>query len=490
MPLSRILLVATMLMGCSAAANPSTKTECNACETAAAPEPVASTAPVLSAEAVEDLQAGFKRAIAAAGPAVVSVYSTKTVSARGFGGLPFGHRDPLFDLFGGRMQPQPPPEFQQQGLGSGFILDAGGYILTNNHVVADADEVRVKLADDREFDATVIGTDPPTDLALLKIEAADLQPVELADSDHLEVGDWVLAIGNPFGLPRTVSSGIVSAKGRANVGIVDYEDFIQTDAAVNPGNSGGPLVDLNGRVVGINTAIASRSGGNNGIAFAVPVNLAKNIVEQLRGDGKVVRGHLGIMISDLSSEMAESFQFDGKGILVQDVVAGSAAAKAGVANGDIIQKLDGEAVTTVPAFRAEIAKHKPGVSVTLEIFRDGKVQDVAVALGEAPGTQAADTVAPGTPPKIGISLQDLSLEQARRRGLEAQGVLIRQVAPGSPAARAGVMPGDLLESIAGKPVRSSKQALSLLRRADLEAGIRLRLSRDGRGRFVLIRARP
>src|SRR5690606_36748636 len=245
-------------------------------------------------------------------------------------------------------------------------IDAAGHILTNNHVVESADEIKVKFSDDREVTAKVVGTDPPTDLALLKIDDPRVTPVALGDSDHLEVGDWVLAIGNPFGLPQTVSAGIVSAVGRANVGIVDYEDFIQTDAAVNPGNSGGPLVDLQGRVVGINTAIASRTGGNNGIAFAIPINMSKDVVEQLLARGSVTRGHIGIIISDLDPEMAKTFEYTGsKGILVQDVAPDSPASQAGLRGGDIITSLDGQPVTALARFRAEIAKKAPGTAVKL-----------------------------------------------------------------------------------------------------------------------------
>ena len=324
-------------------------------------------------------------------------------------------------------------------------------------------------------------------MALLKVDPEDLTPIELGDSDNLEVGDWVLAIGNPFGLPRTVSAGIVSAKGRANVGIVDYENFIQTDAAVNPGNSGGPLVDLHGRVVGINTAIASRSGGNNGIAFAIPVNMAKNIVEQLRAGGKVVRGHLGILISELSPEMAKSFEFlDREGILVQDVTRGSAAERAGVHNGVIITKLDGKAVGSVSAFRTEVAKKRPGSTIRLEVWRKGKSQELTAELGEAPGSGKAGEA--GQPPKIGIALTDVTPQLQRKLSLDAAtGVVVTAVDPGSPAAREGVRPGDVLEQVGNTRIKNAAHAVKLLREADLEAGVRLRLVRNGRGRFFFVR---
>ena len=441
---------------------------------------------VVSDTAIDDLQQALKRGIAAAGPGVVSIYTTKTVtltpSRSPFGGESFPF---FFDMPRGQ-----PRELEQQGLGSGFVIDTEGHILTNNHVVEGAEQIRVKLADDRELDAELIGTDPPTDLALLKVEAENLNPLEFGDSDVLEVGDWVLAIGNPFGLPRTVSAGIVSAKGRANVGIVDYEDFIQTDAAVNPGNSGGPLVDLEGRVIGINTAIASRSGGNNGIAFAIPVNMAKSVVEQLRSDGKVVRGHLGIMISELSRELADSFEFDGEqGILVQDVVDGGAADEAGIRSGDIITKLDGALVTSVPAFRGEIARKRPGSSVRLELWNDGKHRTVTAELGELSG--AKSNTPEGASPKLGLRLEDPTPELRRRLGLDdVRGPVVTAVDPASPAATAGIRVGDVLEQVGNREVDSAAEAEKLMRGAQRNGGVRLRVVRNGQGRFVFIRMKP
>jgi len=496
------------LGACRTAGGPSAECEppCEEAESLAAnADPVAAAsadvgAPPLhrvavTTDAIEDLQEAIKTAIAKAGPSVVSVYSSKTVSMRRPQGPMF--EDPRFDFFFG-LPEQLPREFRQQGLGSGFIIDAEGYILTNSHVVEGADEIKVELADDREFDAKLVGIDPPTDLAVLEIEADGLQAVELGDSDALEVGDWVLAIGNPFGLPQTVSSGIVSAKGRANMGIVDYENFIQTDAAVNPGNSGGPLVDLQGRVVGINTAIASRSGGNDGIAFAIPIDMAKNVIDQLRGQGKVVRGHLGVLISELSPELAESFAFEGKrGLLVQDVTAGSAAEQAGLRPGDIVTQLDGQPVATVSAFRNAVARKQPGASVQLELWREGKAQTVSVKLGEVPG--AADAAASGdtgdttkgAPPKLGLGLQDITPQLRQRLGLEAGegGVVITTVKPGSPAASAGLAPGDVLQAVDGTTVESTRQAQQLLRGADLAKGVRLRVSRRGTGRFVFLQTK-
>jgi serine protease Do len=300
----------------------------------------------------------------------------------------------------------------------------------------------------------------------------------------------VLAIGNPFGLPKTVSSGIVSAKGRVNVGIVDYENFIQTDAAVNPGNSGGPLVDLQGRVVGINTAIASRSGGNNGIAFAIPINMAKRVVDQLLDNGKVTRGHLGIMISELSDELASTFSYKGDdGILVQDVSKDSAADKAGLKNGDIITSMDGERVADVASFRNGIANTPPGETIHLEIWRDGKSMKISAKLDELPGASTTTPSQAAEPPKIGIALQDLTPKLQQQLSIEDEhGVVITAVQPGSPAAEAGIQPGDLLEQVGNTSVKTAKKALELLRAADLENGIRVRVRRNGRGHYLFLKS--
>ena len=363
-----LLALSSIPLGCAPAGPTPRQAPTTAPSTTPAPSASAPSRPdrvVVSPSAIEDLQSAYKSAIAAAGPAVVSVYSTKVV---GEGGI-------MGSLFGG-------PGGLRRGLGSGFILDSAGFILTNNHVVEDADEIRVELADGREFDAEVIGTDPPTDLALVRIEGEDLTAVEVGNSDVVEVGDFVLAIGNPFGLPQTVSSGIVSAKGRANVGIVDYENFIQTDAPINPGNSGGPLIDLRGRVIGINTAIASRSGGNNGIAFAIPVNMAMDIAGKLRDQGRVARGQLGVVISDLEPDAAQRLGWKGKGVLIQDAPDGGPAHEAGLRGGDIITRLNGGPVSDMPAFRSDIAATPPGSKVRLRVWREGIERDFEITLGE------------------------------------------------------------------------------------------------------------
>jgi len=282
-----------------------------------------------------------------------------------------------------------PRKFQQRGQGSGFIISKDGYILINNHVVGDADLIKVKLSDGREFKAKVIGTDPQSDVAVIKIDATNLPVLRLGDSDKLEVGEWVIAIGNPFGLSQTVTVGVVSAKGRSRIGINDYEDFIQTDAAINPGNSGGPLVNIHGEAVGMNTAIFSRSGGYMGIGFAIPINMAKAIKDQLLKKGKVTRGWLGVVIQDIDEELAKSFGLEKtEGVLIAEVSEGSPAEKAGLKQGDIILRLNGKKVDDLGELRNKIALTAPGTKVKLEVLRENKRRTIQVTIGEQPAGTA------------------------------------------------------------------------------------------------------
>jgi serine protease Do len=439
--------------------------------TAAAPAHARTTA-----ESVEDLEVAFKSSIARVSPAVVSIYSTKTIDPRD-AHVPFFFFPPM-------------SPFEQRGLGSGVIFDHSGHVLTNSHVVAEADEIKVELADGRETDARVVGIDPHSDIAVLEIDRKDVAPVELGDSDAMEVGDWVLAIGSPFGLPLTVSAGIVSAKGRAEMGLLDYEDFIQTDAAVNPGSSGGPLVDVGGRVIAINTAIASASGGSVGVAFAVPIRMARRVAEELIASGRVVRGYIGVNVASLTEELAASFGYRGEGMLVHDVVEGGPAAKAGLRPGDIIVSLDGEKIDGTAGFRREISERPPRSRVVLGVWRDGAQRALEVTLGTLPTEKPHEREAeqPTERPSVGVALVDLDADLARRLGIEAtEGVAIAEVAPGSPAAHAGVQPGDLLEQIGDRRVASAEQARRMLERVDLAKGIRTRIRRGEAGAFVFLR---
>lgn len=318
-------------------------------------------------------------------PSVVNISSTKTIKVPGFRSPFFD--DPFFrrffgDEFGFFNMPK---EYKQSGLGSGVIVTDDGYILTNNHVIKDADEIKVKLYDKREFNGKVIGTDPKTDLAVIKINAKNLPAIRLGDSDKLMVGETVVAIGNPYGLNQTVTSGIVSAKGRANVGVADYEDFIQTDAPINPGNSGGALVNIRGELIGINTAIFSTSGGYQGIGFAIPSNMAKTVMDSLIKKGKVIRGWLGVVIQPVTSEIAEYFKLkEEKGALVGDVMPDSPAEGAGIKSGDVIVEYNGREVRDADHLKNMVAETQPGTDVRIKLIRDGKPLTLSVRIKELP----------------------------------------------------------------------------------------------------------
>lgn len=399
-----------------------------------------------------------------ASPAVVFIRVEKTVSQGQF----FRYRSPFEDDFLKRFFGEPGPGFPQfpqqqkrqvQSQGSGFIITQDGYILTNNHVVGDADRVTVKLLDGREFTAKTVGTDPPTDVAVIKIDAESLPVLSLGDSDRIEVGEWVLALGNPFGLSHTLTAGIVSAKGRSSVGITDYEDFIQTDAAINPGNSGGPLIDLLGKVVGINTAIYSRNGGGYmGIGFAIPVNMAKNIYTQLIEHGNVTRGYLGVTIQDLTAELAKSFGLnDTKGVLVSQVMPDTPAEKAGMKQGDVIVSLDGKPVDTSASLRNEVAMTVPGTAIKVGVIRDGKKMTLNVKVEKMSEDMLTSSRSEDLS-NLGMSVATLNNDLAKQYGFENEsGVVVTGVDQGSLAARTGIRPGMLIKEIDRKPVKNVKE---------------------------------
>jgi serine protease Do len=391
-------------------------------------------------------------------PSVVNISTTQMSEGRGGPqefSSPFGEEDPFNDFwrrfFGG---PMPRGPQRQRSLGSGFIIDADGSILTNNHVVENASKIVVKLSDNLEYEAKVIGRDPKTDIAVIKVDAkGSLIAANFGDSDTLEVGEWVVAIGNPFGLDSTVTSGIVSAKGR-HIGQGPYDNFIQTDASINPGNSGGPLLNLRGEVVGINTAIFSRTGGNIGIGFAIPINLVKELLPQLRGKGKVVRGYLGVLIQKVTPEIAESLGMDKSyGALVANVSKDGPAERAGVKVGDVIVEFDGKEVKDSADLPIIVARTAVDKKVRMKVLREKKEMSLNVAVGELKDEEVVATA----PEKgeLGLTVQRLTPQMAEGLGVEkAEGVVVTAVEAASAADEAGIRRGDIIVEVDRKAVRS------------------------------------
>ncbi len=391
----------------------------------------------------------FSELAARVRPGVVNVQTTKMVKgvSQEFHDR-FGGR---FDDFFGRFFDENPFEGRrQQGVGSGFVISADGLILTNNHVVDQADKIKVKLADGKELDAKVVGRDPKTDLAVIKVTGAtDLKPLTLGNSDDLNVGNWVVAVGNPFGLEQTVTAGIVSGKGRV-IGSGPYDNFIQTDASINPGNSGGPLINTRGEVIGINTAIIA---SGQGIGFAIPINMAKEILPQLEEKGHVTRGWLGVSIQEVTPQLAKSFGLKEKrGALVADVIEGGPAQKAGIARGDVILKFDGKEVAESRDLPRIVASTRVGKSVNVEYLRDGKTDSLEVTIGQM---QSKEDVAAASPHKpLGMTVQNITPETAQALGLRSSaGVVVTGVEPGSPAEGAGIQRGDVIIQANRKNVR-------------------------------------
>lgn len=434
-------------------------------------------------------------------PSVVNIYTTKTV--RENLRVPPYFDDPFFrDFFGfGPFGPQNiPRERREQSLGSGVVLTEDGYILTNNHVVEGADEVKVALADNMTtYDAKVVGTDPQTDIAVIKVEASNLPAITVTDSDQLQVGDVVLAIGNPFGVGQTVTMGIVSAKGRTGMGILDYEDFIQTDASINPGNSGGALVDAGGRLVGINTAILSRSGGSQGIGFAVPINLARSVMERIIADGKVTRGYLGVIIQPVTPELAKEFKLpERSGALVGEVTEDSPAERAGLKEGDVITEYNGKRVTDSGHLRLMVSQTAPGTKVQMKVIRDGQEQMIHAKLDElnpegmarVGGRSGGLRRGSGGDPLDGVTVDDLDPRNRRQFNIPSQvrsGALVVDVDPASAAAAAGLRPGDVILEINRQAVSNADEAVEL---SDKTKGDRLllRIWSGGGSRFLVVDA--
>jgi len=421
-------------------------------------------------------RASFADVVKRVSPSVVKItVQTKPHRVRANGGAP-GMDDPFFrQFFGGQVPEVETPA--QTGLGSGVVISTDGYIATNNHVVDGADRVTVTFADGRELPAKVVGRDPLTDIAVVKVDAQGLPAVTFADTSKLEVGDRVLAVGNPFGIGETVTSGIVSAMGR-RVGILSdvrgFESFIQTDAAINPGNSGGALVDVDGRLIGINTAILSRSGGFQGVGLAVPADLVSQVAEGLVKNGKVVRGFLGVSVQDITPALADSFGLKSRaGALVAQVEPGSPAAKAGLKEGDVITGVNGNAVADSNKLTLNVSSVAPGTKVDLDVLRDGKVEHLAATTGTRPNRMPGQQAAPATPSDDegvlnGVAVDDLTPDARRAMNLPPQvrGAVITEVAPDSAAARAGLNSGDVILEINRQKVDSAQAAIDLSAKAE------------------------
>ena len=424
-------------------------------------------------------------------PAVVHIRVEKTVKGDGpafhqFGQNPFGVPEQFKDFFGRNFGKQPQPEFKQPGQGSGFIIDKSGYIVTNNHVVEGADKIKVVLKDDSEYNAEIVGRDPVTDIALIKVDAkGNLPSVPMGSSDDLKVGEWVAAIGSPFGLEHTVTAGIVSAKGRV-IGSGPYDDFIQTDASINPGNSGGPLINMRGEIVGINTMIIA---GGNGIGFAIPIDLAKDIVAQLKTSGEVTRGWLGVTIQDLKGELAEYYGVkDKSGVLVASVVPGDPADQAGIQPKDIITEVDGNKVTTSRDLTNLAAKLGVGDTSKVTVWRDGHQKTLEVKVGKRPLTMAAASDHPQKEKEgeYGFEVTELTPEIAQRYKIEeTTGVIVVGVEPNSKAQEAGIQQGDLIIEVNRENVASVKDFKKLIDQHKKGDGLDLLVKRMNSGLMVI-----
>ena len=443
----------------------------------------------------------FTELVEQASPAVVNISTRQTMPAQPAGmppqmvpdleGLP-----PMFREFFERSIPQMPPgqaprKRQAQSLGSGFIISADGYVLTNNHVVADADEIIVRLSDRSELEAKLVGADPRTDVALLKVEGNGLPSVKLGKSEDLKVGEWVVAIGSPFGFDHSVTAGIVSAKGRS-LPDENYVPFIQTDVAINPGNSGGPLFNLDGEVVGINSQIFTRSGGFMGLSFAIPIDVAMNVAEQLKADGKVNRGWLGVVIQEVSKDLAETFGLDKPaGALVAQVLEDSPGAKGGLQVGDVILALDGKPIVASADLPHLVGGLKPGTKVTLDVVRDGARQQLALAIGALPedGETVAAAGAKGgaerSSNRLGVTVVDLTAEQ--KKALEVEGgALISEVQNG-PAALIGLRPGDVITHLNNQSIDSARTFGKVADALPKNRSVSMRVLRQGRASFITFR---
>jgi serine protease Do len=453
------------------------------------------------------LSKAFQYAAKKITPSVVNISTSKRIVRSNQ--APPGLNDPFFEQFKDflgedffeRFKRGNPRGRMQQGLGTGVILEKSGLIVTNNHVIGDADQVEVRFqGDSKSYEAKIVGTDPQSDLALIRVDSSgkDLVAAMFGDSDKLEIGEWVVAAGNPFNLDNSITAGIVSAKGRTQIVPGQYEDFIQTDAAINPGNSGGPLVNLRGEVIGINTAIFSRSGGYMGIGFAIPSKMVESVVKSLEERGKVIRGWLGVAIQNLTPDLAQSFKFSGTdGALVGEVQPDGPGAKAGIKQGDIILKFNGVKVTNVNELRNRVAATPPNTAVDVTVFRDGKEEVISTSIGELPSKpeNSFSSLSPedgesgsSAESRIGVRLETLTKELASRLGLEATaGAVVAQVIPGSLAEEVGLRVKDVVVQVNGVKINSAEQVDKMITEGALKKGVRLLVDSGGMERFVFLK---
>lgn len=431
---------------------------------------------------------GFSSVAKSALPAVVNISSSKVVRNPESDFAPFFDDSFFRRFFGERFNI--PRERRERSLGSGVIVNPDGYVITNNQVVEGASEIKISLSDKRELKAKIVGKDQKTDLAILKIEEQGLPAMALGDSSKSQVGEFVLAIGNPFGVGQTVTMGIISAMERGNLGIEEYEDFIQTDAPINPGNSGGALVNARGELIGINTAIISRgSMGNQGVGFAVPINLARQVMEQILKNGKVVRGYMGVVIQEVTPALAKAFGLgEARGALVYDVTTGSPAAKAGISKGEVITEINGERVIDNRSLRLKIAQMSPGTPVRLKLLRDRSEREVTITLGELPAdSQSLDEGNDSSSILEGVEISDLTPQIIRQLNLPAltHGVAVTEVRPDSPASDAGLRRGDVIQEVNRKPVTTVTEFERIISQVGKES-VLLLTNRSGNTLFIAI----
>jgi serine protease Do len=442
-------------------------------------------------QSLKTLSQGFEAVSQAVIPSVVTITSEKLVKPTN-GPAQFFGQDPFFQHFFNL--PQHPQSFKERAMGSGVIVNPDGYILTNNHVVQGADELTVILSDGNKLKGKVVGTDPRTDLAVVKVDKKGLPAMPFADSDKAKVGEWVLAVGSPFSenLQHTVTSGIISATGRRGMNLNDYEDFIQTDAAINPGNSGGALVDLNGELIGINTAIASRTGGSNGIGFAIPSNLAMDVMNDLITKGKVTRGWLGVSIQNVTQDLADAMGLPNtNGVLVNSVLDNGPAKDSGLKQGDVIVAFDGKKVKNSSELRFAVAGANPGSEATLKVLRDGKEKAITLKLGEYPENPEAIAQNQGSSKEnqLGITVAPITPDMVQKYNLDSdtQGLVVTDVTSGSPADDAGIQPGDVVVKVNREKVSTLKDFQDALSSAEKGSPDLLLLNRGGNTFFVALR---